>query len=70
MAANGWKTTRPPKRKVRPVKLRYRNIQMGVGVSRGDFVWSDRENAFLEVIEGPDGIGLYKDDGWEILGWR
>lgn len=63
-----WKTTEPPKRKTRPTKLRFRGP--GVKVSQGNFYWSNSENAWLECVEGEDGVGLYKEDGWEVLGWK
>ncbi len=68
MAKTSWKTTQPPKRKTKPVRLRFSGP--GVKVSQGNFYWSDSENAFLECCEGKDGLGLYKEDGWEVLGWR
>lgn len=63
-----WKTTKPPKRKFKPVKLRFQDSSGKVG--QGSFVWSDRENTWVEVCEGSDGLGLYEDDGWKILGWK
>ena len=63
-----WKTTEPSKRTARPVKLRFEGP--GVKVSTGDFYWSDTENAFLECREGKDGLGLYAEHGWKVLGWK
>ena len=36
----------------------------------GEFYWSPTEKAWVEIIEGPDSIALYPEDGWEILGWK
>ncbi|MDP3696688.1 MAG: hypothetical protein Q8R55_01495 [Candidatus Taylorbacteria bacterium] len=63
-----WKTTKPPKRKVKPVRLRYQDSNGNI--RQGNFVWSDRENTWVECAEEPDGLGLYEDDGWKVLGWR
>lgn len=68
MVGKSWNTTKPPKRKVKPIRLRYQDL--AGKVSQGDFVWSDMENTWVECVEGPDGIGLYEDDGWKVLGWR
>ena len=66
-----WKTSKPPKRKVRPVRLRYQDSSGKV--RQGDFVWSDREKTWVECAEGlgrDDGVGLYEEDGWKVLGWK
>ncbi len=63
-----WKTTEPPKRKVKPVRLRYQN-SMGK-IDTGNFVWSDRERTWIECADDQDGLGLYEDDGWKVLGWK
>ena len=63
-----WKTTKPPKRKVRPVRLQYQD-SLG-NVYQGNFVWSYGERTWCECVEGPDGIGLYEEDGWKVLGWK
>ena len=68
MAAKKWNTSTPPKRKIKPVKLRY---QDSLGKNhQGSFVWSDCENTWIECVDGPDGIGLYEEDGWKVTGWR
>lgn len=51
-----------------PVRLRYRN-PMG-NIYTGDFIWSDTEQAWVEVIDGQDGIALYESDGYKVLGWK
>ncbi len=63
-----WKTTKPPKSTVNSIRLRYQDSSGNV--SSGNFVWSDRENTWIECVEGPDGIGLYEEDGWKVLGWK
>jgi len=63
-----WKTTKPPKRKVKPVQLRFKDSSGKV--YQGNFVWSDGENTWVEVCNGPDGLGLYENDGWKVLGWK
>ncbi len=68
MAAKRWETSDPPKRTTKPIKLRYKDSSGRIYT--GDFVWSIRENTWVECIEGPDGIGLYDDDGWKVLGWK
>lgn len=68
MAAKGWKTTNPPKRRVRPVKLRYQGSSGKV--YQGSFVWFDMESTWIECNGGPDGFALYEDDGWKVLGWK
>lgn len=68
MANKGWKTTCPPKRQGQTVKLRYQDSTGNV--YRGNFFWDNRENTWLEVTSGPDGIGLYEVDGWKVLGWK
>lgn len=62
-----WKTTKPPKQKVKPVRLRFQDSSGKV--YQGNFVWSDGENTWVEVCYGPDGLGLYENDGWKVLGW-
>ena len=64
-----WKTTKPPKRKVNPVKLRYQS-PISKRVYVGNFVWDDKEKAWIECEEGWDAIGLYEEDDWKILGWK
>ena len=61
-----WKISEPPKRKTKPVKLRYQD-SLGK-IYQGNFVWSDGENTWIECAE--EGIGLYKDDGYKVLGWK
>ncbi len=63
-----FKTSSPPKRTQRPVRLKYQDSRGNVAY--GDFVWSHSENTWVEVCEGPDGIGLYESDGWKVLAWR
>jgi len=62
-----WNTTKPPKRKQNPVIIRFKSWAGHIG--RGKFVWSESENAFIQCIDGPDGIGLYDND-YTILGWK
>ena len=62
-----WNKTKPPKRIQKPVTLRYSS---GTTTYQGKFVWCERENAFVQCIDGPDGIALYLEDGYKILGWR
>ena len=61
-----WKTSEPPKRKNRPVKLRYQDSSGKI--HQGSFVWSDGENTWVECAY--EGVGLYADDGWKVLGWK
>ena len=63
-----WKTTKPPKRKTRPVKLRFQDSDGKI--SQGKFYWSGTENTWLECTEGKDGLGLYAEDGWKVIGWK
>lgn len=56
-----WNTTKPRKRFASPVRLRAKNKITGE-TYQGDFVWSRRENAWVEC-SGPDGLGLYQEDG-------
>ncbi len=63
-----WYKGEPRKRRKSTVTLRYQDADGTT--STGDFYWNDDENAWLESIEGPDGIGLYAEDGWKILGWK
>jgi hypothetical protein len=70
--AGKWKTTEPLHRTQKAVKLRYKNTKwenFGKPLI-GEFVWSEQENTWVEVCEGEDGIGLYKEDGWAVVGWR
>ncbi len=64
-----WKTTKPPKRKVKLIKLRYKDLRTGK-IYTGSFFWSDTEQTWIECIDGPDGIALYESDGWKVLGWK
>lgn len=67
--AKNWKITSPPKnRKRKPVRLRYQDSSGKI--YQGDFFWSDQEKTWVECVEGPDGIALYEEDGWKVLGWR
>lgn len=65
-----WNTTQPPKRVLKPVKLRYQYLNSRPQM--GSFYWDKRENAFslITVGEDRDGLALYPEDGWKILGWR
>lgn len=63
-----WKTTQPPKRTTRPVRLRFSGP--GVKISQGDFYWSSTEKTWIECAEGKDTLGLYAEDGWKVLGWK
>ena len=63
-----WRTTKTPKRKTTLIKIRYKDSEGKVYV--GNFFWSDTEKTWLESRDGPDGVGLYEDDGWEVLGWK
>lgn len=63
-----WNTTKPPKRTTKPVKLRFQDAQGNK--HQGSFVWCPSENTWVECCDGPDGIGLYTEDGWKVLGWR
>lgn len=63
-----WKTTKPPKRKVKPVKLRYQDSDGNV--HQGDFVWCDTERTWIECSDDPDGVGLYEEDGYKVLAWK
>lgn len=63
-----WNITKPRKRRKNPITLRY---QQGDGPKQqGQFVWSDVEDAWVELCDHPDGIALYPDDGWKVLGWK
>jgi hypothetical protein len=66
--ASTWNTTQPPKRILKPVRLRYQyqSLRPQTGL------WDKRENAFslITVGEDPDGLALYPEDGWKILGWK
>lgn len=68
MSNTGWKTTKPPKRKRTPVRLRYQDY-FGK-IRQGDFVWSDMEQTWILCTDDPDGIALYAEDGWKVLGWK
>ncbi len=65
-----WSTTQPPKRVLKPVKLRYQDSWGDIHT--GSFFWDKRENAFslITVGEDPDGLALYPEDGFKILGWK
>lgn len=70
-----WKTSEPPKRKTRdgyPKAIKLRYCYGNQKPHQGTFAWSDTENTWIEVVIGPnpDGIALYKEDGWRVLGWR
>jgi len=68
-----WSTTQPPKRKQRPVTIRFIDrVHKNARPQQGQFVWSDMESAFLQVTRGMDpdgGVGLYPED-FTILGWK
>jgi hypothetical protein len=61
-----WNTTRPPKRKVKSVRLRFQDPEGKVHQSK--FYWSDREGTWIDCT-GLD-IALYERDGWKVLGWK
>lgn len=63
-----WKTTAPPKRKQNPIILRFQ--QDDHPPQEAPFVWSDMENTWVEASDDPDGVALYPDDGWKVLGWK
>ena len=63
-----WNKPEPPKKHGKLICLRY--AYLNDEPQTATFSWSDQEKAFIECVEGPDGIGLYPDDGWRILAWR
>ncbi len=69
LTMTSWNTTAPPRRTRKPVTLRYQNKSDGVRPRKGQFVWSGVENTWVQVTDHVDGIALYADDGWEVLGW-
>lgn len=62
----GLENQRAAQEKTRPVRLRYRDSSGKI--YQGNFVWSDGENTWVECAE--EGVGLYEDDGWKVLGWK
>jgi hypothetical protein len=63
-----WNTTLPPKRTQKPLVIRYKTSYGKIRT--GEFVFDKIEDTFVECNDDPDGIGLYKCDGYIILGWR
>ncbi|MBI2035751.1 MAG: hypothetical protein HYT12_03680 [Candidatus Liptonbacteria bacterium] len=62
-----WRKTDPPKKQGKVVKLRYRD-SFG-GVRQGNFYWDNTEQTWIEC-DDPEGIALYEDDGYIVLGWQ
>lgn len=56
---------RTPKKRV--IRLRYDNPKDKIRPRSGLFMWDPREDAFTECAY--EGVGLYADDGWRLLGW-
>jgi len=63
-----WKTTAPPIRRKNPITLHYQ--QNDHPTQEGSFIWSDVEHTWVEASDDPDGVALYLDDGWKVLGWK
>ena len=63
-----WNETEPPRvpHKIIRLKYQYENSKP----RQGKFYWVPNERAFCEVCNHQDGIGLYLEDGWKILGWE
>lgn len=61
-----WYVGSPPRNTHTPILLKFKQVPNGK-VHEGEFVWSDAEQAFVEVQE--DGIGLYPEDNWLIMAW-
>lgn len=70
MRVSTWIKT-PPQVDGKLVRLKFKNNQLDrKKVYQGLFYWSDRERTFIESVEGPDSLGLYCEDGWQIVAWQ
>lgn len=62
---SAWKTSEPPK--IRVVKLRYQDDRGKI--RQGVFFWDKIERTWVQC-DDMDGIGLYEQDGYKVLGWK
>lgn len=64
---SAWKTSEPPKKQGKTVKLRYQDDRGKI--RQGLFYWESTENTWIQC-DDPEGIGLYEQDGYKVLGWK
>lgn len=62
-----WNTTDPLKKDGKTLRIRYKDSDGRIG--SGNFYWSKTEGTWIEC-DDPDGIGLYADDGYTVIGWK
>lgn len=63
-----WEKSEPPRVHAKLIRIRFQCSNGPIQI--GTFYWSDDEMTFIESVEGEDGVGLYPEDGWKVLGWK